>query len=332
MDIKVIFSSGGKYNNNPDQKIADEDTLVAVNKVVEALKNSGHSTDTIKITPSKIDSVKKLKAHAVFNLCEWSGKDYPLGVEVLKNLESYKIPHTGADSKSYEWCCDKIVMKKMFDSFGIPTPKWTFVDPKDNKKTIVQDVVKLKFPIIIKPAYEHCAIGINKKSVIRSKKEFVKNIASLLKKYKEPILVEEFIEGREFTITVVKNHRLHIFPPAEVIFKTKNRDKLLAFDTKWYEDKPTFYSKVVSNKVLSQNLKNLARKAFIKMECKGYVRVDVRMKRDNFFVLEINVNPSILPEECYGLTVSTEAAGWTFNKLVDEITKAAVTNQIQSDL
>lgn len=324
MNIKVIYSSGGKYNKNKEQKLADDETFVGASQIVDALIQKGHSAEVLKITPTKIGAVKKIEADAVFNLVEWSGKDYPLAVRVLKNLESCNIPYTGADSKSYEWCCDKIAMKKMFDSFGIPTPEWTFIEPKDSEKIIEEKIAKLPFPIFIKPAYEHCAIGIDARSVIHKRKGATGKIMNLLKTYKEPVMVEHFIKGREFTTTVIKNHKLHIFPPAEVVFKTKNQDKILSFRTKWIDTQ--YNSKIVKDKLLTEVLKKLSKKIFLKMNCKGYVRIDLRSDGKKIYVLEVNINPSIWPEECYGLTVSTEAAGWDFNKLIDVIANSAVNN------
>lgn len=326
MDVKVIFSSGGKFNKNTDQKIADDDTIDAAKQILKALTVNGHDAEIVKVTPSKIEGVKRIKADAVFNLCEWSGKDSPLGVNVIKILQEGNVPFTGADLESYVWGCDKITMKRRFDTLGIPTPKWASINPTDTKKIIDNKIQKLKVPIIIKPAYEHCAIGIDKTSVVHSKKYVAKRISKLFKKYKEPVIVEEFIRGREFTVTVLKNHKLHIFPPAETIFKTKAKDRFLSFKSQWIDTKLNYYSEVVAQKELKDNLKTLAKKIFKKMGCKGYIRIDLRMKGQKIYVLEVNVNPGITPYETYGLTVSTTAAGWTFDRLVNEITLAAVEN------
>lgn len=330
MKVKIIFSSGGKYNKSAQQQVAEDETLKVVKKVSAALESTGHSAEMVKITPTRINSVKKINADAVFNLVEWGGRDYPLAVKVLKNLEACNIPYTGADSKSYEWCCDKISMKRMFDALHIPTPIWTYIDLENTDREIEEKVNKMPFPIIIKPAYEHCAIGIDARSVIHKRKGAVGKIKKLLETYKQPVLVEKFIKGREFTTTVLKNHKLHTFPPTEVIFKKKRIDNLLSFATKWVKPEQAYGSKVIQDKLLSKAFVSLSRKIFIKMNCKGYVRIDFRMENHKIYVLEVNINPSILPEECYGLTVSTEAAGWNFNKLVEEITKAAVSNQLKN--
>lgn len=328
LKVKVIFSSGGKFNKNREQQIADGETGDGAKQVADALMKSGHAAEVIKVTPASIYRVKNIDADAVFNLCEWSGRDYPLAIKVLKILEKGNIPYTGADSKSYEWCCDKISMKKMFDRLRIATPAWTFITPEDGKSDIIQKVEKLSLPIIVKPAYEHCGIGIDYKSVIRSKNDSAKKITKLLRSYKEPVIVEEYIEGREFTTSLLKNHTLHVFPPAEVKFKTKNRNKLLSFATKWLETGNAYSSTILQDAFLSDVLKKISKKIFRKMGCKGYVRIDFRMdaEKKKLYALEVNINPSIWPEDCYGLTVSTEAEGWKFEKLVDEIAKAAAVN------
>ncbi len=324
MNIKVIFSSGGKFNKNPDQQLADKDTYVAAKKISEALSNVGHSTELVKITPSQVNIVKKLETDVVFNLCEWSGKDYHLGVKVLKSLESKNTPYTGADSKSYDWCCNKVAMKKMFDTFKIPTPSWVEVNPSDNARTILQKIGALKYPLIVKPAYEHCAIGIDENSILKTQKDAIKKIKTLCASYNEPLLVEEFIYGREFNVTVFKNHRLHIFPPSEIVFPKVNKG-FLFFSNKWSE-KSDYTVSIEQDKKIINKLKAISRRAFLRMGCKGYVRIDFRVAGDRFYILEVNVNPSIDPHPEYALTASTEAKGWSFERLVHEITTSAIDN------
>lgn len=326
MEVKVIFSSGGKYNKNTQQKIADSDTKDGAKKIVGALIEKGHHAEIVKITPEKTKSVKDIKADVVFNLVEWSGRDYPLALEVLQTLEASKIPYTGSDSKSYEWCCDKISMKKMFDLYKIPTPKWTSITPSDTKTEIKRKIAKLKFPIIVKPAYEHCAIGITKKSVINYKKDAIGRISKLISNYTQPVLVEEFIKGREFNSTVLKNHVLHVFPPSEVIFKTRDPLKILSFNLEWLWGGEKYDAAIVQEKKLSNYIKSLSKKIFVKMGCKGYVRIDMRMRGSKIYILEVNINPSLFPDDFYGLTASTRAEGWNFTKLVDEVANAALEN------
>lgn len=322
MNIKVIFSSGGRYNKNPEQQIADNETLYTAKRITKALKVAGHAADLVEVNPRKISGVKQLETDVVFNLCEWSGRDYPLAVKVLKYLEKSKIAYTGADSVSFDWCCNKVLMKKMFDKRNILTPVWTVIYPDDENDTISQNIKRLQFPIIVKPAYEHCAIGIDEKSVLYSQKDTVEKITKLIKDYNQPAIVEEYIVGREFTVTLIKNHSLHFFPPAEVVFNPSYNRKLLSFDTKWSKD-DTFTSKILKNKNLVKKLEKVSTDAFMKMNCRGYVRIDARVRDNKVYILEINVNPSIYPDPTYGLTVSTKAGGWNFVKLVDEIANSA---------
>lgn len=325
MNIKVIYSAGGDFAKGIDEKITDDETIEVAQKVTAALNQLGHSAESFKVTPSKIKDIKNIKADVIFNLCEWTGKDSHFGIEVLHELERRKIPYTGPTAESDLISCSKISMKRMFDKFNIPTPNWVWVDPSDSKEVITKKIDRLPLPVIVKPAYEHCGVGINYKSVIKNKVALTKKIISLLKKYNEPIVVEEFIDGREFTITVLKNSTVHVFPPAEVIFNTKNPIKVLSFEAKWHSGTDTYSSKILEEKNLGNILKDESRKIFNNIVKKGYVRIDFRVRNNKAYALEFNVLPSLLPEDCYGLTVSTEAEGWSFNKLVDEIAQAAST-------
>ena len=330
MNIKVIYSSGGEFSAGGDKKVTDDETIKVAKKVVKALKGSGHLAKMMKISPEKVKLINKITADAVFNLCEWTGKDSHLGIEVLKRLEDQKIPYTGATSESDLLSCSKIAMKEMFDKYKILTPNWVSVMPGEPKNKVYQKVNKLSFPIIIKPAFEHCGIGIGYNSVIRTKRGFTEEVMKALSKFNEPVVVEEFIEGREFTTTIIKNHEVHVFPPAEVIFNTKNQNKILSFETKWHQGKDSYGAKILEKNSLSENLKKKSKKIFNKLVKKGYVRIDFRVRNKNIYALEFNVNPSLLPEECYGLTASTEAAGWSFEKLVNEIANSAATNDARN--
>ena len=324
MNIKVIYSLGGAVEKGSEQKVADRETVKTAKKIAQALKSSGNSVKLVKVTPSDIPSVGKLKADVIFNLCEWSGRDSQLGVEVLKNLEKAKVNYTGADSKSYFWDCDKSLMKKMFDKKGILTPKWITVLPDEAKFEILKKIKKLKFPLFAKPAYEHCAIGIDRKSVLKNEKDAITRINLIIKKYKQPAIVEEYIDGREFTLTVVKTEKVNVFPAAEEIFISENGgERYMSFNAKWSLGE-TFSSVILKDEKLTKKLQDVASNVFLKMGCRGYVRIDTRLRGDKIYVLEVNVNPSLLPEDNYGLTVATEYAGWDFKKLVSEIAHSAL--------
>lgn len=332
LNITVLYSIGSEYEENKEQLIAENDTVSAATAIAKVLIKAGHNVDLLKITPDTIDKVKSINSDLIFNLVEWSGKDYRLGVKVLKTIAKQGIPFTGADAKSYDWGSDKVEMKAMFDKYQIPTPRWHAV----HKKFYPRDhsiIAKLNFPMIIKPAYEHCAIGINDQSVIESIEEIQPKVTAFLKMYKEPIIAEEYIDGREFTITVVQNGKITVLPPAEIIFENSNRRrKIISFDEKWETNEaPRMWTETVIADVsdpLTPRLAQIAQIAFEKMGCKGYARLDVRIRGEEILVLEINVNPSLYDDSDdseYGLLVSAKAAGMTFNSLVKDIAASALT-------
>ena len=116
------------YNLPSGNNLDDLDTQKSALEVAEGLKQAGYVTNLLGITTGEISKVKNIKADLVFNLVEWAGRDYVLGVEVIKNLEAAALPYTGSNAKGYELSCNKVLMKKQLDIVAIPTPKWQIID------------------------------------------------------------------------------------------------------------------------------------------------------------------------------------------------------------
>lgn len=328
MKVTVLYNQGGTYPLNREQKITDEDTHKTAIEISNALKQSGYETDLVKVTPEDLNLVDNIDTDLVFNLCEWSGKDYPLAVRVIKKLDDNKIPYTGADSSSYEWCSNKIKMKKLFDKFGIITPKWLAVRRHASKK-ILESLSQFNFPLIMKPAYEHCGIGIRDTSIVKNNKNIKSRIERYKNFYDQPVIIEEFIAGREFQVTIIRNGQIKIFPPAEIIFgDRKGKEKIYSFGSKWGKSRE---ESIYINTIIHKNSRGIindiikaAKSAFTKMGCRGYARADIKSRNHEIYLLEINVNPALDPDPEYTLTASSMAAGFEYKDLVVEIAKAGL--------
>lgn len=328
MNITVLYNRGSQFELNEEQKITDEDTFKNVLHVNNVLINAGYNTNVVGITPKDINLINKIKSDLVFNLCEWAGKDFPLAVRVIEKLAENKIPYTGADAKSYLWGSDKMLMKKLFIRNSIPTPRYLTMKNKITKE-LLKKILNLTFPLIMKPAYEHCGIGIRDSSVLRNSENIVNRINDYKKIYQQPIIVEEFIEGREFQVTVLQNGITKVLPPAEIIFaESEGKEKIYSFGSKW-EDSPeesVYEETIIPNhrEKIVQKIKLLAKKVFLKLKCKGYARLDLRVNEENINVLEVNVNPVLDPDPDYTMTASSHAIGWDYKDLVLEIAKAGL--------
>lgn len=323
MNISVIYNQGGAGEFDAQQKYADEDTYKSAIQVERALARLGFKTELIEITMNTMDKINAIDSDLVYNICEWAGKDFKLGAEVISRLENRGLLYTGADAKSYTWSSDKLLMKKMFSKAKLPTPKCAIYE---GKRISLADI---PFPVIVKPSLEHCGIGIHQDSICKTKNEAIKKAKEEYKQYQQPILIEEYIEGREIHATMFKGSKCVILPPAEVLFKKKKGMKgIFSYESKWkdgtyecmYEDvRITKFNKQLKKKIYS-----LCQRAYDKMHCQGLIRIDMRMRDGELYILEINENPGLDEHPLYQMNHSIKAMGWNFDKMILETVKATL--------
>lgn len=314
------------YNLSDEYKEADSDTQRSAELVYESLKNLGYETEIRGITKADVDEPKRIKADLVFNLVEWAGLDYVYGVKVINNLEKAGLVYTGSNAWGYALCCDKVAMKNAMGKFGILTPRWqVFGKSQDIKLN-----AKLKFPVIVKPVYEHCAIGVSQTSVCDNAKSLTLKANELIRTYKQPVLVEEFIQGDEAHVTILeKSGEPWVLPPAMIRWqKRKGFWPILTYESKWVDGNWEDKMSVIEAEELTPEIERLARLCYLKLGGRGYPRCDMRVAGDKVYVLEINNNPGLDFDPSSGITVSAEAAGLNFEQLIENIVKEAYDSPI----
>ncbi len=223
------------------------------------------------------------------NLCDGAkGEDRP-GIEVVKYLEKHYAAFTGAKSNFYE--PTRIEMKKACKIANIPFANGIII--KD-KKDLAKIIKKLKFPLIVKHFNSYNSVGLTKNSVVNNYEELLLQFEKIISKYKAA-LIEEYIEGREFTTLVTENYlnkkEPFVFEPMEIIFPKGETFK--HFDLKWKKHSTMKYQ-AISDKTINNKIKNYSSKMFVEMNGSGYARCDLRMNnKGKIFMLEINPNCSI---------------------------------------
>lgn len=287
---------------------ADVDTQESAESIGRELSDVGYETRMLGISTDEVDEVRKIGADIVFNLVEWTGKNIDSGVKVIKMLEKMRIPFVGSGSFGFLLSSDKVMMKKEMKKNKIPTPG-------------------LKFPAIVKPAYEHCGVGITQKSVAYDSNELRVMSRELRERFKQPVIAEEFIEGRELQVTILeKNGRPWVLPAAEVIFDKPGA--VLSYEMKWVEKSPEYSQSHMEAADLSSKLKTqiskLAQKCYLKLGGRDYPRLDLRVRGEEIFVLEINNNPGLDWDLDSGMGVSARLAGFkTYGELLTHIVENA---------
>ena len=221
-------------------------------------------------------------------------------------------------------CLNKERAKNILRAFGINTPR--SISVKHNGKLSASQV-KLNYPVILKLLNEDASIGISEFSVVKNFKELKKQLAFLQKTYKQDILIEEYIEGRELNVAILGKT---VLPISEITFKglPKGLPQIVTYDGKWMEDsiyydntKPVCPTKL--NKRVKKKVEDIALLAFEALNCRDYARVDIRLDKVGIpFVIEVNPNPDVSTDS--GFARAAMAAGMSYSDLLGRIADFAL--------
>ena len=274
-----------------------------------ALKKKGYKVRELDAKANFVTKLKRIKPDIVFNALH--GKYGEDGL-IQSILEYLKIPYTHSGVISSSLAMDKVLSRNIFKKNGIRVPKYFLL--KSNYKDnlfIKMKTQGIKFPIVIKPINEGSSLGVY---ICKNKKQFNINYKNLKKKY-DPILVEEYIPGREIQVAVMGNKALGAI---ELVPKRQFYDYRAKYSnsagTKHIMPAPLHKKKY-------KEVLNLAKKAHQILGCKGITRSDFRYFKNKFYILETNTQPgmtklSLVPE-------IARYCGIEFNDLVDWMIKDA---------
>ena len=153
-----------------DHALVDNQTDEIVRYMKRLFRRRGYNVQIIKVKPDDLSELKNLKADFVFNLVD----SKKMEVQIAKILGRLHIPYSGSSFKAIQISNNKLKTKHLFEKNALPTPKYKVIHLHDR---ISHKLLPGKFPIIIKPAFEHCSIGITNKSIATTYQQCVKPIS-----------------------------------------------------------------------------------------------------------------------------------------------------------
>jgi D-alanine-D-alanine ligase len=167
--------------------------------IARALRAGGHEVIEMEGEISLPQKLQHYKADIAFNICE-GHRGASREAQVPAMLDAMGIPYTGSGVMTLAIALDKPMTKRVLDFYGLPTPMFqTFVTGDEPVDT------RLRFPLFAKPSREGSGIGVSSKSICRDARELREQVGFIINSYRQPALVEEFIEGREFTLGLLGN-------------------------------------------------------------------------------------------------------------------------------
>lgn len=308
------------YNEPREGALADElDVLDQVAHIEKHLIDLGLSVYRKGITEkfmSEVEDLLKEKPDFVFNLVESINNKGELIYFVPALLSLHSIPYSGISFEAIFLTTNKTICSKMMKTAGINNPG-SYLPSQTNLLTPGRKY-------IIKPIWEDGSLGITDKSVFECKPGFEEKFTGFDDAH---WFVEDFIDGREFNISVLAGKDgPEVLPPAEIVFVNygNDRPRIIDFKAKWEMESFEYINTVrefpgdkISDKLLA-NLRDAAISCWKLFSLKGYARVDVRTDSDgNVFVIEINGNPCISPDG--GFVAATREAGYAFTEVLQRI-------------
>jgi D-alanine-D-alanine ligase len=317
---------------NPTETAADIGTDAdEIDAIIEALQARGYTVKGVNLAESfdtLLGALRSFKPDAVFNLVEWFN-DLPVQEAYIAGLFSLMgIQYTGATPGCLLTCQRKFRTKVLLEAQGVPTPEYTLI----REMPIPQDV-DAQYPVIVKPAREDASGGIDRDAVCHEHAELELQVAKVLAQYKQPALIERYIEGREIHVAILGNDPPEVLPLLEMEFDESEGDewrpKILTYEAKWDPLSPDFYALDVQvpakglPRQLGNRIREVALQAYKITECRDYARVDIRVEEDGeAYVLEVNPNPNLA--EGTGFMLCAEKSGRTFEGTIDEIVRMAL--------
>jgi D-alanine-D-alanine ligase len=320
-DLPILFL----YNLDPEwdppfaQEVVDEAEALMAN-----LGALGHGVTPAPVSTDDIGATLRPHdphAHIVFNWCEELPHVPRSDARVAGMLEDLGFAYTGATAAVLAASWNKPRVKRTLEVCGLPTPRGrVYTSPE------IDDWES--FPAIVKPAWEHCSVGLSREAVVRDAEELRAQVAQVLQDHAQPVLVEDFIDGREFRVCLFGNGSLEVLPMAEMGFAAFEdvRDRLCVYDSKFDPDSRHYHEiRLFLPAMIDEDdrrcMAEAAVTAYRAVGCRDYGRLDFRLRQGVFYILDVNPNPDLTSTGSF--VCGAEEVGYTQAQLVSHLVNLA---------
>ncbi|MCA9675570.1 MAG: ATP-grasp domain-containing protein [Kofleriaceae bacterium] len=312
--IRVGFTYNVKRTQQSDDQ-AEWDPPETIIAIANALARQGHIVVHLEATPDLPRVLAEADVDLIFNIAEGvEGRNREAQVPAL--CELLGVPYTGSDSATLAIALDKALCKKVLMQHDILTPKFQLMESE--RERLSKD---LQFPLIVKPNAEGSSKGIGSTSVVDTEEELRASVKSIVEKYRQPAIIEEYIAGREFTVGLLGDKRPRVLPPMEIRFKNDGIDRpVYDYGVKQEWEKHVYYECPAKLTEAEQKaIEKIARATFWALDCRDVARVDLRMDAEGrLYVLEVNPLPGLTPDYS-DLVLISKAVGMEYDSLIAEI-------------
>lgn len=311
---------------------AEWDSAETINAVAHALAAYGEVI-RLEATPEFPEQLRAAEPDIVFNITEGlHGVNREAHVPAI--CEFFELPYSGSDPFTLSLCLDKARTKEVLSYHRVPTAPFVLVESREDLHRLLGGASPLSppseiLPLFVKPVHEGSSKGITQQNLVRSADELEAQITSLLARYNQPVLVEEFLSGAEFTCGILGNGSdARVLPIVGMNFSSlpTGAFPIYSFEAKWIWDRPEqplqiFQCPAQVSDTLRSAIEKVVLRAYRVLGCRDWSRIDVRLDADGVpNVVEVNPLPGILPDPADNscLPKAARAAGLSYDELIQQ--------------
>lgn len=316
------------YSHRISDVYAEWDDEETISAVASAISKAGHEVIRIEADDNAFEKIKSTRPDIVFNMAEGIG-GASRESHIPAMLEMLNIPYTASDAITIGNCHDKSRCKEILTYYDVPNPAFFITD------TIVNGYPKVKFPAFVKPLHEGSSKGIYNSSLVTSKEELNREITRIKSNYSQPSIIEDFLDGQEFTVALIGNgENVRVLPIVEINLNCLPKDfpKIYSYEVKWFFDTrenklDIFTCPAKISEKLTKRIGEICTQAYKAMRIRDWARMDVRCNRNGEpFIIEINPLPGVLPNpddnSCF--PKAAREVGMDYDKLIQTVLNLAI--------
>jgi D-alanine-D-alanine ligase len=317
------------HNRDAGGRADVTDVELAATDVASALRERGHAAQVVALDGSLegLQALRSLHVDLVFNLCEALAGESRHEPVVPHLCELLGLPYTGSAPLGLALALRKDLSRVLLGAAGVPVASGVALSEPRGK-------LPLGFPRIVKPAAEDASVGIDRGSVVHDEKATKARVAALLASHAGPILVEEYIAGREVYVSLVGTP-LEALPPHEIDFSRmpEGCPPIVTWAGKWVADSPENTGSKPIEAKLTRSLRGmlfgLATRAAEVLGLRDYARVDFRIDGDRPYVIDVNPNCDLSRNA--GMARAAAAVGMDYSALVKLLVRYALRRRKPSE-
>ena len=320
MKILILISDvPGLADDHSADAESGHDAFITADAIQEGLASRGHSVERAIIRKSMLDVLLPYdpREWLVFNLCETLEGESYREAYVPAVLDALGYTYTGSNTRTLHHALNKARTKQTLLQHGLPTAPFQVFQSPD-------EPIHVPLPVFVKPVAEDASIGVSDNAVAHTPAELRAQVKTILREMGEPALAEAFIHGREFNVALWGNQPPQVLPLAEIDYRdiSDPYKQVISFAAKWdkstfeYHHTPVTCPAQVAEPLAAQ-LRHVARAAYRVMGCRDYARVDVRVRGDEPFILEVNPNCGLTPDA--GFPREARVGGYDYAAMAEQI-------------